>query len=87
MGRQVFETACAECHAIRGTTAAGTDGPDLTHLASRRTLGAALLDNTPANLASWIIDPQRHKPGIVMQAANLNETDLTALLAYLQTLN
>ena len=30
-GAQIFGTKCASCHAIRGTSAAGRAGPDLTH--------------------------------------------------------
>ena len=38
-GEHIFMTrGCALCHAIRGTNAGGRAGPDLTHLASRRTL-------------------------------------------------
>src|SRR6202162_664722 len=34
-GRQVFEsTSCVNCHAVRGTPAAGGFGPDLTHFMS-----------------------------------------------------
>ena len=41
-GQQIFLTgACSSCHAIRGTTARGYVGPDLTHLASRTTLAGA----------------------------------------------
>ena len=43
--------ACAGCHAIRGTQAHGTVGPDLTHLGSRLTLGALTLPNTPSGAA------------------------------------
>src|SRR3984885_5321692 len=40
-GRRVFETeACTNCHRIVGTAAAGTFGPDLTHLASRATIAS-----------------------------------------------
>src|SRR3954447_14657884 len=54
-GERVFlANACAQCHTIRGTTAAGDIGPDLTHLASRSTLAALTLRNTPAQLARWI---------------------------------
>ena len=36
-GRQIFErTSCINCHAVAGTVANGTFGPDLTHLMSPR---------------------------------------------------
>ena len=86
-GREVFErSACAGCHAIRGTSAAGTLGPDLTHLASRRTLAAGTLPNTRGHLAGWIADPQRIKPASLMPRTPLEPDELGALLAYLESL-
>jgi cytochrome c oxidase subunit 2 len=86
-GRQVVEAApCAVCHTIQGTQASGSLGPDLSHLASRRTLAAATLPNTPANLAGWIADPQGIKPGNQMPANPLAAADRQAVLAYLESL-
>jgi len=86
-GQHVFESGtCAMCHAVQGTTANGRHGPDLTHVASRMTLAAVTLDNTPANLAAWIEDPARIKPGTNMPGNNLPPADMGALLAYLATL-
>ena len=43
-GRQVFlSKPCAACHTVRGTPAAGTTGPDLTHVGSRQYIAAGLL--------------------------------------------
>jgi cytochrome c oxidase subunit 2 len=86
-GREVFLTgSCAMCHTVRGTTAASRVGPDLTHLASRRTIGAGTLPNVRGNLAGWILDPQRIKPGVRMPANQLSPRDLDALLRWLETL-
>ena len=86
-GQQVFLSAgCGECHAVRGSAAEGTRGPDLTHLGSRGTLGAGAHDNTRANLRGWIVDPQAMKPGNRMPATQLSESELTALLSYLESL-
>jgi cytochrome c oxidase subunit 2 len=86
-GRAVFESqACPLCHNIQGTPARGSAGPDLTHLASRRTLAAGALPNTPGNLAGWIVDPQSIKPGNRMPAVSLEPEDLQALLAYMEVL-
>jgi cytochrome c oxidase subunit 2 len=86
-GRDVFRYArCAGCHAVQGTDAAGLLGPDLTHLATRSTLGAGTLPNTPDELARWIRDPQVIKPGNQMPANPLPDDDLKALVAYLETL-
>lgn len=86
-GQQIFlGAACVYCHAIEGTSATGVIGPDLTHLAGRKTLGAGVVPNTRGNLAGWIIDPQSIKPGNKMPPMYLEGDDLQALLAYLQTL-
>lgn len=78
---------CAGCHTIGGTTAAGVVGPNLTHLASRQTIAAGRMQNNAENLATWISDPQDVKPGAEMPPTQLSPSDLTALVAYLQTLH
>ena len=86
-GREVFLTGqCAMCHNITGTVAGSRAGPDLTHLASRRTIAAGTLPNTRGALAGWIVDPQRVKPGANMPPNQLAPADLDALLTYLQSL-
>jgi cytochrome c oxidase subunit 2 len=86
-GQQIFlGAACVYCHTIRGTSASGVIGPDLTHLASRSTIGAGVIENTPGNLAGWIIDSQSIKPGNLMPPVYIEGEDLQALLAYLETL-
>jgi cytochrome c oxidase subunit II len=86
-GRQVFLSGpCVLCHTIRGAGAFGHRAPDLTHLASRTTIAAGTLANTPGHLAGWIIDAQRIKPGCHMPPNLLSSSDLLALVSYLQTL-
>jgi cytochrome c oxidase subunit II len=86
-GRQIFEkTACINCHAISGTVADGRFGPDLTHLMSRETIAAGAATNTHENLKQWIHDPDSMKPGSLMPAMNLDDKDLEAVTAYLETL-
>jgi cytochrome c oxidase subunit 2 len=86
-GRDIFmQSGCSTCHTIRGTDAAGQIAPDLTHIATRSTLGAGTLPNTPDNLAAWIRDPQRVKPGNQMPPNPLSAEDLQAVVAYLETL-
>lgn len=86
-GKGVFlGSSCVMCHAISGTPAGSRVGPDLTHLASRRTLAAGTLPNTRANLTGWIVDPQVIKPGVKMPPNQFSGPDLTALVAYLETL-
>ena len=86
-GREVFLTStCVTCHTIRGTDAAGTKAPDLTHIASRRTIAAATLSNNAGSLGGWIADSQGIKPGNHMPPNSLPAQDLLALLAYLGSL-
>jgi cytochrome c oxidase subunit II len=86
-GEQVFlGAACVYCHTVRGTNATGEVGPDLTHLASRRTLASGILENNRGNLAGWILDPQSIKPGSLMPGSDINAADVQALLAYLESL-
>ena len=63
-GQSLFVAAgCGTCHAIRGTAANGTIGPDLTHIGSRRSVGIDTLKLTQANLARFIAENQHVKPG------------------------
>jgi cytochrome c oxidase subunit II len=86
-GRRVFETtSCINCHAVRGTPADGRFGPDLTHLMSRTTIAAGAAENTHSNLYRWVQNPDTFKPGSLMPAMKLSDSDLNALVAYLETL-
>jgi cytochrome c oxidase subunit 2 len=86
-GQQVFLShACVLCHTIRGTPAGSRVGPDLTHLASRKTIAAGLLPNTIGNLGGWIMNAQALKPGCRMPPNQMSGSDLQDLLAYLETL-
>lgn len=78
--------SCVNCHTVRGTPAAGTYAPDLTHLMSRHTLAAGMIENTPENLAAWVHNPQDVKPGCLMPAFGLDQPQLDLVLQYLQTL-
>jgi cytochrome c oxidase subunit II len=77
---------CSSCHAIRGTSARGFVGPDLTHLASRTTLAGVLIPNSRSYLARWIVDSQHFKPGNQMPDFHLTGSKLDALVAYLEGL-
>jgi cytochrome c oxidase subunit 2 len=86
-GREVFLRApCIMCHTVRGTTAMGRVGPDLTHVASRKTIAAGTLPNTRGHLAGWILNPQNVKPGSKMPPTALSSEDLHSLLAFLESL-
>lgn len=87
-GAAVFERAgCGACHTVRGTTANGKAGPDLTHVGSRRTLGAGILPNNAGTLAGWVGDSQAIKPGNRMPAYPvLSGRELRDLATYLDGL-
>jgi cytochrome c oxidase subunit 2 len=86
-GEKVFLShPCVACHTVRGTPAGGRTGPDLTHLASRTTLGAGTLPLTRGSLAAWITDPQSSKPGVHMPLITMAPDDLQPLLDYLEGL-
>jgi cytochrome c oxidase subunit 2 len=71
---------------VRGTDAVGVDGPDLTHLMTRMTIGAGTLTNDLESLGDWIRRPQDHKEGISMESPDLTDAEIDSLLAYLATL-
>lgn len=85
-GEDLFMANCASCHAIAGTEAVSTDGPDLTHLAARSTLAAGMLPNDRDHLLDWVRDPQAIKPGVAMPPAELSADELADLVDYLEGL-
>ncbi|HEX7049517.1 MAG TPA: cytochrome c oxidase subunit II [Longimicrobiales bacterium] len=96
-GKEIFmRSACMACHTIEGTNARGVVGPNLTGLGARWAIGAGLLENTPENLATWIRDPQRVKPGALMPGTEarpgglpptgLSDDEVEAVVAYLESL-
>jgi cytochrome c oxidase subunit II len=79
LGAKIYrENICTNCH-LRSV------GPDLTHVASRRTLAAGALENTPENLAAWLHNPDDFKPGSNMPNFKLSDSDVRALVAFLET--
>ena len=81
-----FRQACAGCHAVRGTPATATIGPDLSDFGARTTIGSLTLPNNSANLARWITEPEKVKPGNLMPPTALAPDDLAAVVAYLEGL-
>lgn len=80
---------CQQCHATRGRVLpheVGVPGPDLTDLATRRTLAAGRLPNSPESLAAWVRDPQRLKPGNRMPPTSVSDAHMADLVAYLESL-
>jgi cytochrome c oxidase subunit 2 len=63
-GRALFrDKTCITCHTIRGHEGIGVTAPNLTHVGSRTTIAAGLLENNPDQLARWIRHPDQVKPG------------------------
>ncbi len=87
-GRELFRAGgCGSCHEVRGTEADGAFGPDLTHVGSRRTIGAGQFPNNVGTLAGWIANTQHIKPGVRMPSYGaFTGEDLRALAGYLESL-
>ena len=92
-GEQLFLTgACVGCHTIQGTAAQGIVGPNLTHVGGRSTIAAGIIDITGANaqenLARWISNPDREKPGAGMPAFEdlLTPVQIASISDYLLSL-
>lgn len=87
-GSSLFaKNGCGACHAVRGTSANGVVGPDLTHVGSRLSIGASLLPNEENEFHRWIEHTDTVKPEVIMPAYSmLPEEDLQAIAAYLEGL-
>jgi cytochrome c oxidase subunit 2 len=86
-GQVVFNReACAGCHAVRGTPATATIGPDLSDFGARQSIGSLTVPNNRENLSRWITEPDRVKPGNLMPPTALSPQDLAAVIAYLEGL-
>jgi cytochrome c oxidase subunit 2 len=77
---------CSTCHNIAGTPASGQVAPDLTHFASRLSIGAGTFPMNRGHLYAWLADPQQAKPGNKMPVIGLEPDDLHAVAAYLESL-
>lgn len=83
-GQEIFNKSCLGCHAVAGK--GGKMGPNLTNFADRERV-AGILAHTPENVAEWLKDPQKVKPGNNMPNLNLDDTQVKALVDYLSTLS
>jgi len=86
-GRSVFlANGCGACHSVRGTTADGVIGPDLTHVGGRASL-AGWLPNQPADFERWVAQSSRLKPGAHMPMFHmLPPSERGALALFLESL-
>jgi cytochrome c oxidase subunit 2 len=87
-GKSIFLAAgCGGCHAIRGTEAQATIGPDLTWIGARRSVALDTMPLTAANLERFLIHGQSIKPGNSMPEFRvLSPADREALVTYLLSL-
>lgn len=86
-GEETFRSmACVNCHNLGSTGPKARFAPDLTHLASRSTLGAGVLSNTPEDLARWLKDPQSIKTGCHMPDTQLSDAQVSDLVSYMKAL-
>lgn len=86
-GQQAFvQGTCAACHAVRGTSAVGRDGPDLSTVGSRWSIGAGAVPNDAGHLGGWIANSQTVKPGNAMPPQPVDAAQLPDLIAYLRSL-
>ncbi|MBB4962534.1 cytochrome c oxidase subunit II [Micromonospora polyrhachis] len=87
LGQVAFtQGTCAACHTVRGTTANGTVGPDLSDVGARWSLGAGTLPNDPGHLGGWIANAQVSKPGNAMPPQPVPAAQLPNLITYLESL-
>ena len=86
-GQQLFALkACIGCHSFNAATPPpGQIGPNLANIGARTAIAAGMLDNTDANMARWIRDPQGFKEGSLMVIpGEITEAEAAALVAYLK---
>src|SRR3954452_6103121 len=83
---QFLSLSCVNCHAVSGTAAVGTFGPDLSHLMSRDTLASGVIPNSVENLRAWIKEPDAVKPGSLMPNMQLTPQQLDEVVTYLSSL-
>jgi cytochrome c oxidase subunit 2 len=86
-GAELFmRKGCLMCHTVRGTNANGQIAPDLTHVASRRSIAADTLPMSHDTLVAWLTDPQSVKPGTDMPRTDLTSEEIAAIATYLEDL-
>ncbi len=78
---------CGSCHRVQGIAAEGKAGPDLSHVGSRLSLGAGLLENDIENMARFVSHSGFLKPGSQMPFyLTLSETERSDLSRWLKGL-
>ena len=89
-GKNAFLNAgCTRCHVIEGVweeVSRDPPAPDLTHFASRTMFAGASFERNSQNLRDWLANPPAMKDGSFMPNLGLTDDEITALVAYLETL-
>jgi cytochrome c oxidase subunit 2 len=88
-GLAVFLNRCTQCHTAEpfNTVAAGVfRGPNLTHFMDRGLIAGGYKEYSRENLAAWLANPPREKPGSFMPNLGLTQQEIDALIAFLETL-
>ena len=76
-GLQTYSSSsCIGCHTISGNPMSiGVIGPNLTHIATRSTIGAGLFPNDAPHMARWLKNAKLMKPGSLMPPLGKDQID------------
>lgn len=87
-GRDLFfREKCGDCHRVDGTVARGTAGPDLSHIGSRLTLGAGLMESDVETMARFVGHSASLKSGSRMPSyLHMSEDELSDIAVWLKGL-
>jgi mono/diheme cytochrome c family protein len=79
----VTQYACQSCHVIPGVPGSTVDvGPSLKHLSRQRYI-AGYLPNTEDNMARWLREPDKVKPGTAMPNLQVSKRDARDMARWL----
>jgi len=93
-GRKLFTdskfyppSGCGSCHTLLGyTTGTYPGAPNLTNVSLRPTLAGETLQNNPAQMKAWIMDPPSQKRDARMPKLNVSDQEATDLAAFIYSL-
>ncbi len=100
-GWEIYQAKCTGCHGVSYLDADGAtayagpaddafNGPNLTHFASRNVFAGAAFPSGDQSyeqaLTEWLANPPKVKPGSFMPNLALTQSEITSLIAWLETL-
>lgn len=87
-GRALFTArGCVACHTVlRLSNATGAIGPNLTNMVLRPTIAGDQIQNTPENMARWIVNPPGLKADTKMPVLGVSDQEARDLAAFLYSL-